>query len=522
MNAFDKIIETYAPQYALKREIARRDLHTVKSWNGSSYTSGNTNTRLRGHAAFGRSRMNTEEAATGQYGYDAMRLEAMDLYRNNPIARGIVETARRYTRHSHPRGNSASVMELMGADESRIDAAGQWDIEATDWFNGYFWNRADALRRPGMTFGTMQDIHLTTQFTQGDLAYIRTDNGWRMVEGLQIRTPARLSGDTNIRHGFRFNSRGQATHIYVCEFQNGYVSTQAFERIPMSSVVFCPWFWRAAQFRGVPRLHGVIDCLRDQEETHDATKQKVKNEAMLLSIERAGSRKKAPGASLSPDDGPAVSSENATYGMRFKTSGKPGEDFMFAKGDSPNAQYVDFMEYDARIIATGAGVPYKILMALYDGSWSANKAAQSALKVYINELWLNRRDTFTQRIWNAEIAGAIQRGELPPAPVSPRGISLFSSCEWTRPYFPQLDQEKEEKGRRAAFQNLTASLDDFADEQGTSAEALLRAHKRNIKQLQKDAKDAGLPFEVYAGPLLAGSTSISTTQSKEPREEDAE
>jgi capsid protein len=511
MSRLARILETVAPRFALQREIARRDLATVKSWSGSAYASGNTNNRLRGHAAFGRSQMADEEASVGCYGFDAMRLEAMDLYRNNPIARGIVETARRYIRHSRARANTAATLELMGAGVAEIDAAAQWDNEATDWFAGYFWNRADALRRPGMTFGTLQDLLVTMQFVQGDCAFIRTGDGWLGVEGIQIRTPSKLSGDKAIRHGFRYNGNGIATHMYVCEYDRGYISEQSFQRIPMSSVVFCPWFWRAAQFRGVPRLHGVIDSLRDQEETHEATKQKVKNEAMLLSIERSGSRKKAPGSSLTMDDGTQVTTEKATYGMRFKTSGKPGEDFMFAKGDSPNAQYVSFMEYDSKIISTGAGIPYKILMSLYDGSWSANKAAQSALKVYINELWTNRRDVFTQRIWNAEIADAIRRGDLPPAPVSPRGVSLFNATEWTRPYFPQLDQEKEEKGRRSAFQNLTASLDDFADEQGTSAEALLRSHKRNIRQLQKDAAECGVPFELYAGPLLAGATSISAS-----------
>lgn len=509
MSKIDTLFEKYAPQVALKREIARRDLATVKAWNGAAYASGNTSNRLRGHAAFGRSRMASEEHATTRYGYDAMRLEAMDLYRNNPVARGSVETARRYMRHSHPRANTSAVLEVMGGSSAQVEQAGRWDEMATDWFNNYFWQRADALRRPGMTFGTMQDIHTTLQFTMGDLAYVKTPQGYRVVEGIQIRTPARLTQDRNIRNGFRFNSRGQATHVYVCNFTNGYVDESDFERIPMISVFFCPWYWRAAQFRGVPRLHGVIDALRDQEETHDATKQKVKNEAMLLSIERAGARKKAPGASFSMDDGTEVQTEKAEYGMRFKTSGKPGEDFMFAKGDSPNAQYVDFMEYDSKIISAGTGIPYKIMMSLYDGSWSANKAAQSALKVYINELWLNRRDTFTQRVYNSEIADAIARGDLPPAPVDPRGISLFYAAEWTRPYFPQLDQEKEEKGRRAAFQNLTASLDDFADEQGTSAQAMLRAHKRNIRQLQKDADECGVPFELYAGPLLASTTSIS-------------
>ena len=523
MNRFDKLIETVAPGLAVRRAVARRDLQTLAMFRGgigSSYASGNTASRLRGHAAFGRSNLVTEEDGAGRYGFDAMRLEAMDLYRNNPIARGIVETSRRYTRHSHPRANTAGHLESMGAGEQQIEAAKQWDVAATDWFNGYFWNRADSLRRPGMTMGTMQDIFIMLQFTQGDLAFVRAENGWHVIEGIQIRTPSKLGRESNIKHGFRFNAKGQMTHMYFCPFgRGGYIDESQFQRVPISSVIFCPWFFRAAQFRGVPRLHGVIDNLRDQEETHDATKQKVKNEAMLLSIERAGSRKKAPGSSISMDDGTKVTTESATYGMRFKTTGTPGEDFMFAKGDSPNAQYVDFMEYDSKIISSGAGVPYKILMAMYDGSWSANKAAQTALKVFINELWINRRDTFCQRIWNVEISDAIRRGELPPAPVDPRGISAFFRADWTRPYFPQLDQDKEEKGRSAAFRNFTASLDDWADEQGTTAEALRQNHKRDMRAMKADAEELGIPFEIYAGNLLASSTSMSASPQEGPSNE---
>jgi capsid protein len=464
--------------------------------------------------------MADEESAATSYGYDAMRLEAMDLYRNNPIARGIVETSRRYSRQSHPRANSAGHLEAMGATDSEIKAAKVWDKSATDWFNGYFWNRADALRRPGMTFGTMQDILIMLQFTQGDCAYVRGENGWLIVEGIQIRTPHQLSREDNIKHGFRFNAKGQMTHMYYSPFARyGCIDENQFHRVPISSVVFCPWFFRGAQFRGVPRLHGVIDCLRDQEETHDATKQKVKNESMLLSIERAGSRKKAPGASLQMDDGTKVTTESATYGMRFKTTGKPGDDFQFAKGDSPNAQYVPFMEYDGKIISSGAGVPYKILMSLYDGSWSANKAAQTALKVVINELHANREAVLNQRIWNVEIAEAIRRGDLDPAPVDPRGISTFGRANWTRPYFPQLDQDKEEKGRSAAFRNFTQSLDDWADEQGTTAEAMRQNHKRDMQALKKDADELGIPFEVYAGSLLASSTSMTARPKEETTDE---
>jgi len=520
-NKLDKLISNFAPSWALRRAAARHDMQILSGWSiDSAYSSGNTDSRLRQHAAFGRSRLTDEEAASGGYGYDAMRMEAMDLYRNNPIARATVETTRRYCRQSKARASTASVLSLEGASAGDIASAQMWDMRATDYFNEYVWNRADYFRRPGVTLGTMQDIFVTLQFTQGDLAFIRTTEGWLTAEGIQIRTPYKLAKESNIKNGFRFNEKGRITHIYVCEFGNyGNVDGNNFRRYPINAVVFCPWHWRAAQLRGVPRLHGIIDNLRDQEEIHDRVKQKVKNEAALLSIERAGARRKAPGSTITNEDGTTTTYEEAGYGMRFRTTGKPGEDFMFAKGDAPNAQYVGLMEYDTKIISTGAGIPYKILLSMYDGSWSSNKAAQTALKTFVGEIWQNRRDTFLQRVYNIEIADAIRAGTLDPAPVNSRGISLFNKCDWTKPYFPQLDQEKEEKGRRAAFQNFTASLEDFAEEQGTTSASLRQQHKHEMMALKADAEEAGIPFEIYVGNLLANSTSVTSNKQETASDE---
>jgi hypothetical protein len=142
MSRLDKIIENVAPEWAMRRSIARHDLRKVNSWgegSGSAYESGNTNSRARKHAAFGRSQNVDEETAAGEFGYDAMRLEAMDLYRNNPTARGIVETTRRYMRQSKPRANTSAILEAQGFDKAQIDVAADWDLEATDYFMGYWW-----------------------------------------------------------------------------------------------------------------------------------------------------------------------------------------------------------------------------------------------------------------------------------------------------------------------------------------------------------------------------------------------
>lgn len=500
----DRIIEAISPEWATRRAIARHDLHAVKAWypNSGGYASGNS-TRQRKSAAWARSFPAMEEGVAG-YGLINSQLEAMDLYRNNPIARALVEITRRYAGQSRPRAATAAHV-----DPARRKEAEAWDAAATEYFNDFWWNRTDQYRRAGVTFGTLQDWYVTTQFLQGDMAFVWTGEGLVSIEGLQIQTPAKLASDKSIRHGFRFDKAGRATHMYWLDYTDGGFDSENYHRASMDSVIFCPWYWRAASLRSVPRLHGVIDTLRDHDEIHDATLFKVKQEAQILSIERAGSRKAAPGSKFTNSDGTETTYEKSDYGMRFKTTGKPGDDFMLAGGSTPHAEYVPFMEYTSKLIATGVGIPYDALMSIFDGSWSSNKAVQTVLKKFVVEIWQLRRDTFTQRFWNLAISQGIARGSLDPAPVNARGFSLFSKAEWSRPYFPQQDQEKEESGRAAAFRNLTMSLDDMADEQGTTEQALRDAHKRNMAALKADAEAVGIPLEVYCAGLLANSSSVS-------------
>jgi hypothetical protein len=506
-----RILETVAPGYMANWHARQHDLGVIKAWApGGGYACGARSDK-RQYAAGNRSWEGSEDAVAG-WGLIRMQLEAMDLYRNNPLARSIVEVVRRYCGHSKPRANSAALVEPSDAE-----AAARWDAEATDYFNGYWWPRADHQRRSGVTMGTLQDFFVTTQFLQGDLAYVWTGDGLLPVEGMQIRTPAKLARDPNVRYGFRFDAAGRATHLYwsLYNSDSGRLDSNDYQRASMQSVLFCPWYWRPAAVRAVPRLHGIIDNLRDHEEIHERVKLKVKHESSLHSIERAGSRRAAPGSKLTNTDGTETTMEPADWGMRFKTSGKPGEDFLLANPVTPHGQYVPLMEYDALLIAAGVGIPYKAVMNLFDGSWSSNKAVQTALRVAVMEIWELRRDLFCKRFWNLAISQGIRGGHLPPAPVNARGYSLFGASEWTRPYFPAQDQAKEEHGRSLAFRNLSQSLEDIAAEQQTTTEELRRRHKSDMAALQADAAELGLPIEVYAGGLVPRQQATRTQEADE-------
>jgi len=427
------------------------------------------------------------------------------------LGKSIVETTRRFARHTRPRANSAAYV----GNKTDKEAATEWDKRATDRFLEYWWNRLDYFRRPGVTFGTLQDMFITTQFTQGDLAYIWTNDGLAVIEGMQIDTPRDLRGNDSIQNGFRINSKGRATHLYYHDFNSrGALDYSKPHRISMLSVIFCPWYWRAAQRRSVPRLHGIIDAIRDHEEIHADVKAKVKQESKIHTVEKSGVRK-APGSNLDNSDGTETNYEETDRGMRIKIKGRPSDDFIFAQGATPHAQYVPLMEYDSKLIAAGGGIPYKAVMALFDGSWSSNKSVQGALKMYIGEIWEHRNVTMVQRVWNRCIIQDIRAGYLPPAPVNAYGFSLFNKVSFSRPYFPQLDQDKEERGRSSAFRNMTQSVEDWADEQQTTSDELFERHKENMKRLVADAKEVGLPIEKYAPNLIAQSSSVSASSQQE-------
>ena len=259
-KAFRKVAETIAPSYMANYYAAQHDLRTIKTWAPTfGGLAGGNSSRRRNSAAFGRSWMGSEEEVCG-YGLIYAQLEAMDLYRNNPLARAIVEITRRYAGHSKPRANTAA---FVGDDKRAVAEA--WDKQATEYFNEYWYRRADAMRRPGVDFGTLQDWYITTQFTQGDIAYVWTGMGLHTIEGIQIATPVKLRNDPKVKYGFRFGSNGIATHMYYHDYNGGRLDTKTYHRVSMNSVIFCPWLWRPASVRAIPRLHGVIDSLRDHE-----------------------------------------------------------------------------------------------------------------------------------------------------------------------------------------------------------------------------------------------------------------
>lgn len=502
----DTWLARWAPGIAERRAVARHNVNIMAAWTDRPGLAGGQESRKRKMQSGNRSRAMDEDSLTS-YTLQNAQLEAMDLYRNQPLAKSAVDVVRRYLGHSRPTATTAAFFDKGTTNRT---AAERWDVLATDNFNGWFWNRADYQRRPGVTFGVHQDFLSNMWYTQGDMAFIWAGDGFMPIEGIQICTPEKLQKQDNVKYGFRYDGRGRATHMYWCEWGNsGLIDRKAFHRVPMASVIFCPLHWRPAQTRSLPQLHSCIDAFRDFEECHEYTMLKVKNEAMDFTVERAGIRRPG-GRILDNSDGTKTEVENREWGRHVKVNGDPA-DFSRLNGATPNAQYTALMDMDMHILAAGIGMPYEILLHVYtSGSYTANRAARTDFKMTIQEKWQHRINVHCQRAWNVVTADSIRKGMLPPSPVDDRGIALFNRVSWSAPYMPQIDEAKEEGGKTKAWDNMSANLNDWARSQGKTRVELLDDRARDLSDIQKRAEEIGVTVKEFAPGLVPKVFEVTT------------
>lgn len=479
MTNLDKFLVKWAPGWAERRAAARHNYAAISGWTspafGGGYAGGIKSRDRRMEGGY-RSKAQDEDTLTAS-SLENMRLEAMDLYRNNPLCKSAVNGIKRYLGHSYPVATSAA----RAIDKA---AAAKWDGEATEYFMGYFWNRADARRNPGVTFGDLQDYVTLAKWLTGDMAFVYSDDGLMPIEGERIATPSGMERDKTVVRGIqRRASDKRWTSVYICDRdENGYVDKKSYQRVPISSLIFCPWYWRPDQVRSVPALHSVVDALRDHEEIHGYTKNKVKHEGMIFTKEKAGAVKNRPGSRLIDNaDGSKTEIQEVQWGMRVRVDGPP-EDFQFANGTTPHAQYVPFLEYDGHLIAAGMGLPYEVVMHLYtNGSYTAQRSARMDFyHLLLDEhAWRNR--VLNQRVWNVVITNGMKLGVIPKAPVDARGYSLFNATSWSLPHMLEIDIGKETDAQKSQWQLGIGNLEQFAREKQTTRADLLNAKRGDIE-----------------------------------------
>jgi len=491
----DKLIEKVAPQLALKRAIARHNISVIQNLSTYATTSAGYDGGKTGRSKASISGSTANEDVVSAYTYDEMISSAMQLYRNDPITRSIVDVSTTYLGESRATATT---------DDQR------WNEIATEYFNQYWWPQADARRRNGVDFGEIQTLFDRWCWLGGDMLFMLMDGQLLPYEGTQIRTPYKLMSDKQVINGIRVSADKPwpITHYYLTD---GYGMKQSFERIRVSEAIFAGANnWRVSMLRSVPDLHGIIDALTAFGKTQDHVQKRIEFESMLFTIERKGTVGNMPASKLLSVDstsGVKVEHSKADWGMRLKVNGDPERDFKLAQMQNPNGNYPSTMEWMARAITAGTGFPYEVVMHIYtNGSYTANRAARLDFSKAIMRRWAWRNKVLNQRVWNWRIAKAIKDGEIPPAPVSPiSGVSQWHKVAWTLPHFPHIDEGKEVIADISQWGCGQESMADWAQQKGLTRDQLLDAHDADIRAMQSRADALGISLDMYMGKLFTAA-----------------
>jgi hypothetical protein len=486
LNWIDKAIEAVAPTLAEERAIARHNIGVYNYWKQQGYDAGQES-RRRANANIERRPEDYITAGT----YDQIIANLFNLYRNDPMTKSIVDVIPTYMGESRP---------LASTNDP------DFNEEATSYFNDVFWNMADARRRPGVDYGTLQTLWTKYSYLGGDMLFAIMGESLFPYEGLQIQTPAKLRADKQITNGIRVDGKAtnRITHYYITDGE----AHGNYSRLPENAGFFAPSkYWRPCMLRAAPELHSVVGALQDYGETGANVQSKIKFESMLFTIERKGAVSSGAGSRLVSRGGTGeqVEHSDTDYGLRFQTSGNPDQDFKLSNMNNPGSQHVPYMEHAGRVIGAGVGLPYEAIMHLYtNGSYTANRAARADLMQYLVDRWQWRNKVLNQRVYNWVTARAINRGDIRPAPVV-NGRSTWNKATWSLPHLRQIDEGKEIIADVKKWGACQDSLGDWGRESGRTRDQLLDAHDGDIAEMKRRADGLGVTLSEYAGQLFKAS-----------------
>jgi len=496
---FERFLTRYMPGVAYGRAVHRHNLDVLASvstaytTNSGGYKGGHYG-RLR--SAPGRSTASEDTAAS--WTYRNMIANAMQLYRDDPMCKSVVDVCNTYMGESRPTATTSDPV---------------WNKQATEFFGSYWWQQADARNRPGVDYGEIQNLFDRWCWVGGDMLFALYDGKLLPYEGLQIATPSDMATDKRVVNGVRTRASEPwpITHYYITDPDAGPGSKQDFKRVRANEVIWAgARNWRFAMLRSVPDLHGVIDALHAFGKTNDNVQKRIEFESMLFTVESKGAVGNMPGSKFIANNaakGTQLEQRKTDWGMGLKVAGDVDKSFKFAQMTNPQGNYVEVMEYMARIISAGTGFPYEVVMHVYtNGSYTANRAARLDFAKALLFRWGWRNKILNQRVYNWRIARAIKHGELPPAPVNAdTGRSEWHQCAWTLPHFPHIDEAKEVLADIKQWGCGQESIADWAAQKGVTRDQLLEAHDEDIRAMQSRADTLKIPLEVYMGQLFAAS-----------------
>jgi len=452
-------------------------------WFGSAYDGANQSSD-RQSFAYRKSRPVDEDRNVGAWGRDRLRLECRNVFRNDPIASGLVVRV------------ADLVVGPNGLTPQAKTSSREWNTQAENYF-AEIGKVMDYRRR--VNWQQMQRQDLIALFTDGETGAIFTDSGQlQQIEAERIKTPQDLVSDKRILDGVKLSNEGIPLGFYVsARNEHGYADGIKTEFVDAADFVHFYDPLRIDQVRGVPML---ASCLNDLRDLHDL-------QTSVLAKARIDSRnawaiKTAEGAARASNLGPlraGNAKDKPSDEQAFERFDghrnyylRPGEDVQSLASNTPNPQYMDFCRMYAQKIGAAVGIPYQMLLLDFIGSNFAVSRFALMITYQRLEALQNLIIRKSQRVWNWRIAKAIKDGDLPPAPLDARGFSEWYKVEWSRPRHEWIDPQAQIAAEREAVQLGVETWGSIIKKRGRDAEEAFREKAAELALLKQIGAEFGV------------------------------
>ena len=458
MQILDRLLATVAPEKALKREVARKQLSILNS-GYSHHGASRVKKSLLGWISSGGS---TKEDIDDNL--KLLRERARDLYMGAPLATGAIKTTRTNVIGAGLKLNTQIDYELLGMTEDEADA---WETMVEREFS--LW--ADSIHCDAQrmnNFYELQQLAFLAWLMSGECfallpsiprANMPYDLRVMVIEADRVCDPQQKETSKTIINGVEVGEFGEVVAYHIAQTHPGSkgAGRQEWKRIKKfgsktgrMNVIHLMESERPEQRRGIPMLAPVIEHLKQLSRYTEAELMAAVVSGMFtVFVESQGNNQEgAFGQMIAPGESVLQGTDqedNYELAAGAIISLAEGEKATIANPGRPNTAFDGFVMSICRQIGAATEIPYELLIKHFTASYSASRAALlEAWKMFrMRRTWMANR--FCQPIYEEWLSEAIAKGRIsaPGFFINPMIRKAYCGAEWNGPSPGQLDPLKE-------------------------------------------------------------------------------
>lgn len=457
----------------------------------SIYDASEWTTERSVRAIFGdRARQGSEDDLVTQYDRDILIRQCRDVYRNNPIARGIIKRL-------------CDMVVGQGISPMPATVDREWNRKVLDWWNN--WCKTPEPTEM-LSFVDLLNLAVSATLIEGGSAFLLHSDG--TVEVIELeRFRADPSGD-NLRP-YKFDKQGRITHWCLHDRTptgNFTADKEYYSWVKAENILTMFPRDRADQVMPIPQLASCMAELRDIQELNRFTLRQAKIQSLPSIIHKRGAE-----GTKANFGGSRLTQAAENDGMeRFANAN--GIQILDTTGDvhalapaTPSNTYESFVKLNLKLIAMAVGVPLDVLMLWFsDGTYASSKATltQAHESILKRQQMLIR--CIVEPLFKWRIRKAIMEGELPEAPVGEFGVPDIR-VEWRLPAYEWMDAQDSLQSSLLSIRAGLSTLSEECEKRGHNLEDLMRAKIHDALTLRDLAKESGLTVADLSDIVIAGA-----------------